>query len=79
MSRITDALRDARRKAGLTQRDLAETLGLSPQFMNDVELGRRELPERHYHALPGPIRHAVVAAAIAELVDRIERLRAVLN
>ncbi len=79
MSQITDALRDARRKAGLTQRDLAETLGLSPQFMNDVELGRRELPERHYPALPGPIRHAVVAAAIAELVDKIERLRAILN
>jgi hypothetical protein len=42
-------------------------------------MNRRELGEQHYEKLPAPVRLAVVAAAIAELEARIERLRPLLS
>ena len=66
MSGVTDALKAARQQAGLSQRQLAEVLGLSPAFINDIEHGRRQLGEQHYAKLPEPIRTAVFNAAIIE-------------
>lgn len=75
MSRVTEALREARIAAGLSQQDVARALGISQPFVNDIEHGRRALGEQHYEKLPQPIRIAVVRAAIAELQERISKLR----
>ena len=75
MSRINDALREARKAANLTQYDLAEILGVGQGFVSDVERGRREFPEGQYDRLPESIRLAVLEAAIAVLLDRISELR----
>ncbi len=75
MSRVTDALKAARQKAGLSQRQFAEAIGLSPAFINDLEHGRRELGEKHYEKLPQPIRAAVMKAVVADLQERLARAR----
>lgn len=75
MSRITEALRAARLAAKLKQGDLAKALGISQAFLSDIEHGRRELGEQHYEKLPDAIRSVVVEAAIADLLDRVSRLR----
>jgi transcriptional regulator with XRE-family HTH domain len=72
---VTDALKAARQQAGLSQRQLAEVLGLSPAFINDIEHGRRELGERHYEKLPQPIRAAVMKAVVTDLQERTARAR----
>lgn len=79
MSRVTDALKEARQQAGLSQRQLAAVLDLSPAFINDIEHGRREFGERHYEKLPEPIRSSVVKAALADLRERGERLRQIIK
>jgi transcriptional regulator with XRE-family HTH domain len=58
----------------VTQQDVAGALGVSQAFINDIEHGRRELGEKHYAKLPATIREAVIAAAKADLRDRIKRL-----
>jgi transcriptional regulator with XRE-family HTH domain len=40
------ALRRIRMSAGLTLRDLAESIDLSPQYLCDVESNRRPAPEK---------------------------------
>jgi transcriptional regulator with XRE-family HTH domain len=74
-----DALKNARISANMTQRDLAAALGLTPQFINDVEHGRRELGEQHYIRLPIGIRRAVVTADIEEMNERRKKLRGLLR
>ncbi len=71
---IGAALRKARREANLKQKDLASVLGLSPQFLSEIEHGGRRLPEDRYALLPHPIRDAVIDAAKGELRDQIARL-----
>jgi predicted transcriptional regulator len=75
MSKVTDALRSARKEAGIRQRALASMLGITPQFLADIERGRRELMRRHYANLPDQIRRKVIAAAIDEYRDAIAELR----
>ena len=43
MTQITfgEAVREARRVLHLTQKALAEKVGVSPQYLNDIELDRR--------------------------------------
>jgi transcriptional regulator with XRE-family HTH domain len=41
MSEIGDAIRRRRKASGLTALALAERLHISPQFVNDIEYGRR--------------------------------------
>lgn len=74
MSRITDALREARVAAKMKQRDLAIALGITQAFLSDIEHGRRELGEQHYEKLPEAIRTAVIKAAKAELRERLRKL-----
>lgn len=39
-----EAIVEARRVLGLTQKDLAERVGISPQYLNDIERDRRVPP-----------------------------------
>jgi transcriptional regulator with XRE-family HTH domain len=73
---VGSVLRAQRQKVRLTQRELAGMLDLTPQFLNQIELGRRPLPQRLYEKLPVEIRAAVVKAAIDELRGQADRLRA---
>jgi transcriptional regulator with XRE-family HTH domain len=60
-------LATSRKAAGLSQRDLASALGISPQYLCDIETGRREVPWHLLGRLPQPIRAPIVRARIAEL------------
>jgi len=71
---VGPALRKARLTANLPQQEIAARLGISKAFLNDIESGRRPLPEEYYRALPEPLRDAVVDAAVRELMDRVRRL-----
>jgi transcriptional regulator with XRE-family HTH domain len=70
MSRVTETLRNARIAAHVSQRELAERIGLTPQFLSDIERGRRELPVQRIVDLPDSIRGAVVRAALEELEEK---------
>jgi transcriptional regulator with XRE-family HTH domain len=73
MSRVSEAFREARIAAGMTQARLAQALGVSQPFVNDIEHGRRELGEKHYEKLPQPIRAAVMKTVVADLRERLAR------
>ncbi len=63
--KVADALRRSRISAGLTQRQVAEMLGITPQFMSDIEQGRRALGEKYISKLP-PVMRAFVATAMMD-------------
>jgi transcriptional regulator with XRE-family HTH domain len=75
MSRISDALRAARKAANLTQHGIAEMLGVSQGFVADVERGRRELPVSQRQKLPSAMQAAVIEGEIADLEERLSELR----
>jgi transcriptional regulator with XRE-family HTH domain len=62
-----ELLSSNRRAAGIKQRDLAAAIGISPQYLSDLENGRREVPGPLLAKLPQPIRAPIVRARIAEL------------
>lgn len=41
MSRVSEKIKEARNKKGLTQKQLAKKLGVSEKFISEVELGKR--------------------------------------
>lgn len=45
MSRVGDTLKKAREQAGVTQKALAKKLGVAEKYINEVEIGRRVVPE----------------------------------
>lgn len=45
MSRVGDTIKNARLKAGVTQKALAKKLGVAEKYINEVEMGRRVVPE----------------------------------
>ncbi|MBD7910890.1 MULTISPECIES: helix-turn-helix transcriptional regulator [Clostridium] len=45
MSRVGEKIKDARLKSGLTQKALAKKLGVSDKYINEVEIGRKVVPE----------------------------------
>ena len=45
MSRVGEKIKEARTKAGLTQKALGKKLGVSDKFINEVEMGRRVAQE----------------------------------
>lgn len=55
-----------RRELGLKQRDIATALCISPTYLSDIELGRREFPRDRLARLPQPIRAAVAAEYIEQ-------------
>jgi transcriptional regulator with XRE-family HTH domain len=63
--KTADALRGARKSAGLTQRQIAEMLGITPQFVNDIEHGKRALGEKYLPLLP-PVMRTIVATAMMD-------------
>ena len=67
---------ELRRDANLSQKEVASALGISPSYLSDMERGRRPFQEDRANALPEVIRAKVVAAVIANLHERIDRLRA---
>jgi transcriptional regulator with XRE-family HTH domain len=71
---IGSTLRDARKRAGLTQAGLAAMMGIKPQFMNDIERGHRNFPTKYLPKLPSEIRGQVIDAALAELKDQADKL-----
>jgi transcriptional regulator with XRE-family HTH domain len=62
------ALRTLRRKAGLTQRQAAERVGIRSQFVSEVERGRRGM---RWHTLTATVR--AYKATLKQLADEIER------
>ena len=60
-----EALRAARLAQGYSQTDLACVLGISLQYLNDIEMGRRRYVERLTDRLPDEIRREVTKAIIA--------------
>ena len=76
MDRITEALIEARKAAKLTQRQLAEQMGIGQPNLADIERGRRPLPRERIAKLPKEIRRQVIDAAIDELRHQIAELRA---
>ncbi len=73
---IEETLRAVRKTAGLTQQQLADAVGLSPQYMNDIELGRRAFPVRLLDRLPLQIRVAVASALADEYETKMIEARA---
>ncbi|WP_251860638.1 XRE family transcriptional regulator [Clostridium sp. Marseille-Q2269] len=45
MSRVSDRIKEARLKKGLTQKQLAKKLGVAENFINEVEAGRKIINE----------------------------------
>ena len=45
MSRVGDTIKSARLKAGVSQKVLAKKLGVAEKYINEVEMGRRVVPE----------------------------------
>ena len=78
-TRIHEVLRRARLEARIPQKEVAHALGLSRGHYNSVEAGRKRLLHEHFAPLPDPIRRAVVEAAIMEHIERINRLRALIE
>ncbi len=61
------ALARLRRKAGLTQAQAADRIGIRPQFVSEVENGRRGM---RWHTLTATVR--VYRATLAQLAAEIE-------
>lgn len=74
MQTIASALKNARITSYLTQRQVADALGITPQFVSDIENGRRDLTEKYIELLPETMRHVVRQAFIAQHQSAIERL-----
>jgi len=70
------ALAEARKAAGLTQRQLAAVLEIEQGTLADIERGRRPLPRERLIKLPKEIRGPVINATIAQLRAEIAELKA---
>jgi len=73
MMTVSSALRAARTESGLTQREVAAALGITAQYMSDLESGRRTMPEKYIERLPDVIRRRVASvlteSKLAELAE----------
>jgi transcriptional regulator with XRE-family HTH domain len=75
MMSVGETLLVARRRAGLSQKDLADAIGVSGTFVSYIEYGRAPFPPERLDRLPEGVREAVAEAMIAEAEAKIERLR----
>lgn len=71
---IGTVLAVARKRAEITQKDVAQMLGISPQYLSDIEQGRRAFSERYLDRLPSGMQEEVRAAFIAGHEAAILRL-----
>ncbi len=65
----------ARRRAGLTQRQLAYILGITEHHMGHIEQGYRGFPYGRLDRLPWSIREPVIEALIVSHQEAIKHLR----
>lgn len=67
----------ARRRAelGVSQKSVAEALGISATYLCDMELGRRPFPANRVGSLPPEIRQVVAEAIINARNEEIADLR----
>ena len=63
----TEILRTWRKREGIKQRDLAQSIGIGTSYMCDLEQGRRDIPPHILARMPPAIRAPLVRARIAEL------------
>lgn len=75
---VAEAMRTMRRQAGLSQAEVGALLGVSPQFVSQIEAGRKRLSEARLRRLPDSMRSSVVLAAIVEYDQAIKDLRRML-
>ena len=76
MAKAGSALRKCREQAGVTQRQFARELGITPAYLCQVERGVRPVPRTFYGKLPREIRNQVIDAAILELSEEADELNA---
>jgi predicted transcriptional regulator len=75
--RTAQAIVEYRRKHGVTQRALAPAFGIVPAYLNDIEHGRRRLPDERIKGMTGfaDLRAALIKARTAEYRDAIKNLK----
>ena len=71
---VSEALREARIRAGLTQRQLAEMFGVTQTCISDIEIGRRGLHEKYLAMLPPEMQPLVRSAMIRQHEAAISRI-----
>ena len=64
----------ARRRAEIPQKDVARMLGISQQYLTDMEQGRRAFQEKFVALLPDVMQDEVRAAFVARYEAAIARL-----
>lgn len=68
-------LRAARLGAGYLQTQVAKQLGISQQYLCDIESDRRTMSLRFIKRLPAPLRSAIANQRMREYERAIEELR----
>jgi transcriptional regulator with XRE-family HTH domain len=72
---LRDALKSYRINQGITARALAHALEMSPQFLCDIELGKRNLTDERILKLPpGLLRNTLLQARASEYQYRAQKL-----
>lgn len=69
---IGTVIAEARKAAGLQQKDVALALGISPAYLSDIEGNRRAFSADRLPNLPAPIREKVAEALVAWHYMQIE-------
>lgn len=65
---------ETREAAGLSKADLARILGVTRQFIGDVESGKRPFPKGLVAKLPEPLAKPLRAALIDQMMSEVDRL-----
>lgn len=72
---LGEALLIARRRAGLSQAEIAEAIGVSGAFVSMIERDQKPFPRDRLERLPESIREVVTEAMAADLEAQAARLR----
>ena len=76
-TKVGEDIKRWRERWGHTQKDAAAFIGTTPQFLNDIEHGRRELTDKRILSCPqSELRGVLVDARVRELRHRISWLKA---
>lgn len=75
---LAERIRDARERAGMSRKEVAEAANVSPEYITSIEQGRRGIKQRHHiaslaHALGIPVDsiYADVGIIPHDLQDRL--------
>jgi transcriptional regulator with XRE-family HTH domain len=72
--RIGKTVAAAREAAGLSMAALARLLGVTRQFVWDIETDRKPFPETQLEKLPADMRDTIKSAMIDEHMRQVDRL-----